>query len=74
MAMSDQMIIQGLHNLSIKLVDDMRFAEADIVDQAIARIMEIPKAVQAAHPSAWESEFKAVVDAIWQRKVDGNGI
>lgn len=72
--MTDGQIIKGLHNISIKLVDEMRFAEAEFVDQAIARIMEIPKAVQAAHPSAWESEYKAVVDAIWNRKVNESGL
>lgn len=74
MSMSDAQIIQGLQNISVKLVDEMRFTEAEFVDQAIARIMEIPRAIRAAHPSAWESEYKAVVDAIWNRKVNESGL
>lgn len=62
--MTDSQIIQGLQLLSIKLIDDMRFAEAEFVDQAIARIMSVSAVAQRVEMPNWERDLKNIVDYI----------
>ena len=59
------MILEGLHRLSIKLVDEMRFAEADVVDQAMARIIELPRAItkmEHAWGETWNNDWNQIIE------------